>query len=68
MAAKATSEGSGEEGADRPATKTSGPRAAERAAARPLRYCAAPPAPVLQLPPEVAANPSPEAGDYRVGE
>jgi Astacin (Peptidase family M12A) len=41
-----------------PAKKAGGRRAAEGQLAAPLHYCSAPPAPVLELTPEVAANPS----------
>jgi Astacin (Peptidase family M12A) len=41
-----------------PARKASGTRAAGRQATGPLNYCSCPPAPVLQFPPEVTANPS----------
>ncbi|MGE5697845.1 MAG: M12 family metallopeptidase [Candidatus Sericytochromatia bacterium] len=61
MAAKATGRKATAKKASAPAKKaakkTTGPRVRERAALKPLRYCNAPPAPVLQLPPEVMANP-----------
>jgi hypothetical protein len=41
----------------KPAKKAGGTRAPAGAPGAPLRYCAAPPTPVRQLPPEVAANP-----------
>ena len=41
-----------------PAKKAGGSRAAGRQPAAPLNYCSAPPAPVRELTPNVAANPS----------
>ena len=58
MAVKAPKTTAAAKKARTPAKKAGGRRTAERQSAAPLHYCSAPPAPVLELPPEVAANPS----------